>query len=250
MPQRHTLHFIVPCYNPDEGWEKILADKFHELETAMPDVNARITLVNDGSVSGTTDESIHCLKNSVPSLRILGYPENKGKGFALRYGLNDAEGDYFIYTDIDFPYTIPIMVEIYNGLLNGADVVVGIRESEYYDKLPKKRVVITKIVKQLIKYFLKTTITDTQCGLKGFNRKGKDLFLKTSINRFLFDMQFVKMASADKSLIVKPQFVYSRRGIRFSHMTIRVLVGESFDFIWMILKRGNRAGVKEPIAGD
>ena len=235
MPQRHTLHIIVPCYNPDPGWENIFVEKFLELKTALPEEDLVITLVNDGSVSGINDASIGFLKGNIPALRILHYPQNKGKGYALRYGLKDAEGDYFIYTDIDFPYTIPSMLDIYNNLLEGADIVVGIRETEYYDKLPKRRVVITKIVKQLIKYLLNTTITDTQCGLKGFNRKGRDLFLKTTINRFLFDMQFVKMASADKNLIIRPQIVYSRAGIRFSHMTMKVLIGEIVNFIKVVL---------------
>jgi len=71
--------------------------------------------------------------------------------------------------------------------------------------------------------------------LKGFNQKGRVIFLETTIDRFLFDMQFVKFVSRDKSLVIKPQVVYCRPGIVFSHMNYKVLLRESWNFIRLII---------------
>ena len=233
------LHIIVPCYNPDPGWEKTLVDKFVELQNALPGTAIELSIVNDGSIKGVDAASFNFIKTSIPAVRWISYPENKGKGYALRYGVKDAEGDYFIYTDIDFPYTIQSMVDIYFDLVNGADIVAGIRESEYYNKVPKMRVIISKFVKKLIRNLLNSQITDTQCGLKGFNKRGREIFLETSINRFLFDMQFIMLASQNKTLIMRPQIVYSRPGIIFSHMHYKILFGESLNFIKLILFNKN-----------
>jgi len=229
------LHIIVPCYNPDGGWDKTIVEKFSELRSSLPGTELKLTLVNDGSIKGFENRNIKYLQSEIESFHLVSYPENKGKGYALRQGIEAADGDYFIYTDIDFPYTIESMAAIYDDLQNGADVVVGIREREYYEKVPPRRVIISKMVKKLIRYLLKTQITDTQCGLKGFNNKGKEIFLKTSINRFLFDMEFVKLASGDKNTVVKPQRVFSRPGIVFSHMNYKVLLGESFNFLKLFI---------------
>jgi glycosyltransferase involved in cell wall biosynthesis len=236
MTSGAVLSIIVPCYNPDPGWEVIVIEKFLALndELKLPEIN--LTIVNDGSLIGINEGIISHLKTNIPSLQWISYSHNHGKGYALREGVKASEGDYFIYTDIDFPYTINSMAAIYNNLVAGADVVVGIREREYYDKVPARRIIISKFVKKLIKYLLNTDITDTQCGLKGFNKKGKKIFLETSIDRFPFDMQFVKFASRDKSLVIKPQLVYSRPGIVFSHMNYKVLLGESWNFMRLIIK--------------
>jgi len=230
-----VLSIIVPCYNPDPGWEEVLVEKFIELKNELKLPEIKLTIVNDGSLTGITDNIINHLKINIPNLQWISYSNNHGKGYALREGVKASEGDYFIYTDIDFPYTINSMAAIYNNLLADADVVVGIREREYYDKVPARRIIISKFVKKLIKYLLSTDVTDTQCGLKGFNQKGRVIFLETTIDRFLFDMQFVKFVSRDKSLVIKPQVVYCRPGIVFSHMNYKVLLRESWNFIRLII---------------
>jgi len=228
------LHFIIPCYNPDEGWEYIIVEKYLELKNRLTSAEIGFVIVNDGSTYGVDKGIIDFLNSRISNLQLIQCKRNHGKGYALRKGVEALKGDYFIYTDIDFPYTIESIITIYNRLIEGADVVIGIREPSYYKKVPMRRAIISKGVKKLIKYLLKTDITDTQCGLKGFNEKGKQVFLRTTINRFLFDMQFVQIASHEPSLNLKLQTVYTREGVLFSHMNAKVLLGESFNFLKLI----------------
>jgi glycosyltransferase involved in cell wall biosynthesis len=240
MPARPVLSIIIPCYNPDPDWEKIVVQKSEELRNAIPGADIRTIIINDGSTSGINPEIIGDLKNNINDLQWISYDQNKGKGYALRKALEPAGGDFYIYTDIDFPYTIESMAGLYSVLVQGADVAVGVRETEYYQKVPQRRVIISKVLKRLIRHLLDIPITDTQCGLKGFNNKGKQVFLKTTINRFLFDMQFVQTATHRNDLIVKPVTVYSRPGIIFSHMTYRILLRETFNFLWLAIPFGEK----------
>lgn len=229
--QKPRLHIIVPCYNPSEGWERTLADRFMNFQAMIPETQMLLTVVNDGSQYGVPEEKINLLAQKISAFNWISYPQNMGKGYALRRGLAAAEGDYFIYTDIDFPYTLSSMKEIYKSLENGADVAAGVRESEYYAEVPVSREIISKVLKKMIKYLLRIPITDTQCGLKGLNSKGREVFLKTSINRFLFDMEFVQMAFNDPSINIQAVNVFPRPDIVFSKMNYKVLVKEVFNFV-------------------
>jgi glycosyltransferase involved in cell wall biosynthesis len=225
------LHIVVPCYNPSDGWERTLAERFLHFQAMIPETKMLLTVVNDGSLHDVSGEKIKYLEQNIPGFKWVSYPQNMGKGYALRQGVAAAEGDYFIYTDIDFPYTLGSMKEIFETLKSGADVAAGVRESDYYADVPVRREIISKVLKKMIKYLLRIPITDTQCGLKGFNKKGREVFLKTSINRFLFDMEFLQMSFNNPALKVKPVTVFPRPDIVFSKMNYKILVKEVFNFI-------------------
>jgi hypothetical protein len=73
-------------------------------------------------------------------------------------------------------------------------------------------------------------VKDTQSGLKGFNQKGKEVFLKTHINSFLFDMEFVVLASRRKDLRLAKIQVHVRDGISFSQMSWKTIKQELLSF--------------------
>ena len=79
-----------------------------------------------------------------------------------------------MFTDVDFPYTQDSFMSIWAALEAGeVDIAVGIKDASYYQHLPPARVAISKGLRWLARTFLGISITDTQCGLKGFTRNGK-----------------------------------------------------------------------------
>jgi len=224
-----ALSFIIPCFNPHTGWEKVFLKRAIELQDQIGR-DIHFILVNDASDQGVENQHIQQLKEHFPSLTYLSYDKNRGKGYALRTGVETVSEGLIVYTDIDFPYKKESMAAIVEALESGQDVAVGTRDDVYYTNTPKRRTLISKVLRWMLKVVFRLPITDTQCGLKGFNQKGRDLFLQTRIERFLFDMEFIALASHTKGVKTTPVSVTLRDDVVFSRMNARILLTESINF--------------------
>jgi glycosyltransferase involved in cell wall biosynthesis len=240
------LDIILPCYNPPIGWAENVVQSAHTVQAQLGQgVSLTVILVNDGSQKGITEQDIQVLKEGLAAFEYVTYTQNRGKGFALRKGVAAARGDLHIYTDIDFPYTTQSLQNVFALLQNGeAEVVAGVRDEKYYDHVPGPRRRISKILRWMLRTFLRLKVTDTQCGLKGFNPKGREIFLQTRIDRFLFDLEFVFLASNEKKTRLLPAQVELRPGIEFSKARMGILARESVNFLWIFLR-----GIKRRIFG-
>lgn len=210
------IDIVLPCYNPELGWEYTVVDKYSKLKELCKDLQFSLYIVDDGSSKGFTKTAKEYIIKKLPETHILSYPNNKGKGYALRTAVSYCASEYILYTDYDFPYTIESMYNIIQYLQKGTDVVIAERGEDYYKILSFTRSILSKITKALNKYIFKMKHIDTQAGLKGFNRKGRDLFLSTQINSYLFDWEFVYLCEKQLSLEIKNVHVYLRDNIHFS----------------------------------
>jgi hypothetical protein len=121
-------------------------------------------------------------------------------------------------------------------LLNGGnyDVVVGVRTKDYARKLPLTRLILSLVLRFAnYLFFPGLFVKDTQAGLKGFNQKGKDVFLKTRINGFLFDPEFIRLCSKE-NLKMEKIFLKLNDGITFSPIKLRVIKYEILNFFRLI----------------
>jgi glycosyltransferase involved in cell wall biosynthesis len=226
----YHLDIVQPCYNPLPGWEHSVWQHYSELKAMMPGVNINLIIINDGSVRNITPEQIAFLYQHIPGFQFVGYEHNKGKGYALRKGICLAQSDTIIYTDIDFPFELRHIPEIYTLLRSGADVVSGVRVKNYYVSLSPMRFVASRTSQLLNRIFLKLPFNDTQSGIKGMNGKGKELFLRTKIDRYLADTEFLAL-SARKKLNIIPHKVNLRDDIHLSKMGFKTFMRELSNFI-------------------
>ena len=233
-----TLDIILPSYNPLPGWDDKIISAFKEICKQLPSTQIRIILVNDGSVSGITDSNISKIKNAIHFFNYISYTENKGKGFALRRGVAESTAEIIIYTDVDFPYTTESILKLWKILsIGNTDIAAGIADKNYYTKVPASRKLISRCLHFLTKYVLRLKISDTQRGLKGFNEKGKALFLRTTINRYLFDLEFIYLASRKKNnVVLKPVVVQLKENITFSRMKGGILFQEGLNFLKLFFR--------------
>jgi hypothetical protein len=122
-----------------------------------------------------------------------------------------------------------------------------VRDAQYYLHVPPIRRFISKFLRWMLRTFLRIKISDTQCGLKGFNAVGRQLFLQTRINRFLFDLEFIYLASTTQDLQLAPVPVQLKPGIEFSKARLGILLRESLNFVSIFARgilnrlRGGRA---------
>lgn len=232
----NKLALIVPCYNPQVGWEQNLIEHYTAFLEASSHTNTQLVLVNDGSNSDVVNENHFTQLQAVfPSTHIVSYTQNQGKGYALRQGVAAVDSDYYLFTDIDFPYLTNSMLAVQTELLKNGGVVVGNRKTDYYEKVPFFRTILSKTFRGVLKRVLNLPVADSQCGLKAFDAEGRDYFLKTTINRFLFDLEFLVLAN--KKVSIRSVHVQLKDNIVFSSMGLGILSTEFFNFVKILGKR-------------
>lgn len=194
-----------------------------------------LVVVNDGSSDQSAELIFKRLAEVVPGVTIVSYPVNRGKGYALRQGVAVSDADWHIVTDADFPYTIESMLRIVSTLREYGGIAAGNRDTAYYDRVPLFRRWLSQGLRWLLRNVLRQPIGDSQCGLKGFDNEGKKVFLETSIDRFLFDLEFLMLASG--RVRVTPVFVELREGVTFSKVGWKILATEGRNFLWLLLRK-------------
>jgi glycosyltransferase involved in cell wall biosynthesis len=120
LPAGFVLTVIVPIYNEVGTIDDLVA---RLLATGLP---LQIILVDDGSVDGTAEKLEALAKSS--AIRVICHPANRGKGAAIRSGLESAQGDVIVIQDADREYDPEDFRYLLQPILEDrADVVYGTR---------------------------------------------------------------------------------------------------------------------------
>ncbi|MBR5236961.1 MAG: glycosyltransferase family 2 protein [Clostridia bacterium] len=184
------ISVIVPAFNEEKRIEKTVK-AIEEILLKQEDA-FEIIVVNDGS-RDKTEEVVKTLENT--HIRLLSYEKNKGKGGAVKYGVNNAVGDYIIFTDADLPYP-PENIEKAKNLLTINDVVLGIRQKSLTgQKYPWYRTVMSKAFIFFVQSVLHLKEKDTQCGFKGFRKEAAQaIFERVYLTGWGFDVETIFVA--------------------------------------------------------
>ena len=226
---RDKLNIVIPIYNPQAGWEKNFTDSLLGLEKELEATDFLVILINDGSSKPI--DHIERIMDQLKNLRYYAYPVNQGKGYAIRYGINMADADFYIYTDMDFPFGYEVVIQTYLMLKSTkTNLVIGTRDASYFNLLPHKRRIISSLMKKLSYLTTGFKIEDTQAGLKGLDNMAKKILADTKINSFLFELEFLKK-SLEQGLSYKFINVSPRPGIRFTNFRLKIIHKEVISFL-------------------
>jgi dolichyl-phosphate beta-glucosyltransferase len=190
------LSIVIAAYNEEHriGESLVRIDRFlKERNTA-----AEIIVVDDGS-SDRTAQVVAGYQSEIKNLKIIHYPVNKGKGFALRQGVLQAEGELILLTDADLSTPIEELSKLESRIKNdNYDIVIGSRaleSSEVIKKQPWWRQGMGKIFNRIVRLVVLDGFSDTQCGFKLFTRKtAKNLFEQAKVDRFAYDVEILCLA--------------------------------------------------------
>jgi glycosyltransferase involved in cell wall biosynthesis len=123
----YLLSIVIPAYNEGKTIHLIL-DKIKAV-SLLNGGSKQVTIVDDCS-SDNTPDAVRNYQQQNPDLDIsyVRHEVNKGKGAALRTGIQSANGEYVIIQDADLEYDPEEYNLLLKPILDGyADVVFGSR---------------------------------------------------------------------------------------------------------------------------
>ncbi|MBS1645895.1 MAG: glycosyltransferase family 2 protein [Bacteroidetes bacterium] len=234
MQPYYDIELVQPMYNPPFNWVSTYIKQHQELQQLFGDKKIKTRLINDGSTQNVDETHIKQLQETIKDIEFISYPKNKGKGFALRTGVKHAEGAHVLYTDYDFPYDMEGLKKAYEQLLQGYDIVIGIRGADYYQRLSFFRTIISKGFNFFTTRILKIPYPDTQSGLKAFSVEGKKQLLQTRIHRFLFDTELIYHAHRTKETRITTIPLSLSKHACFTKISVKVLLQELNNLVSLL----------------
>ncbi|MDW8056595.1 MAG: glycosyltransferase family 2 protein, partial [Elusimicrobiota bacterium] len=159
------LSIIIPVYNEEKT---ILAVVDKVLKTDFG-ISKEIIIVDDGS----TDETPSILKKlQISDCKIIFHTTNKGKGAAVKTGIENSTGDIIAIQDADLEYNPEELKYLIKPILEGKSLVVyGSRFMKDNPVLYKKYYLGNKFMSWFISLLFGQKITDSYTCYKVFHKK-------------------------------------------------------------------------------
>lgn len=153
------VSIVLPVYN-EAGHLQAEVDRIRAAMDASG-YSYEIIVVDDGSTDGSAE-----IARSLPDVRVIAFPTNRGSGSARKAGTQAAHGRVTVWTDVDMTYPndeIPRLVKE----LEGHDQVVGARDTEA-GTVKALRVPAKWLIRRLASFLTGTRIPDLNSGFRAF----------------------------------------------------------------------------------
>ena len=194
-----TVSFIVPAKDEElrlgESLRRLIAFASRQAYAS------EIIVVDDGSVDRTA-QIAHEAEQGLPervSLRMVQHERNRGKGAAVRTGVQASAGDCVLYLDADLATPPEETPKLLRALEDGADVAAGSRSQpgggDMRASQPAWRRVGGRLFALARRRLLLSDIEDTQCGFKAFRRPAAQaIFSRQRLEGWAFDTELLYLA--------------------------------------------------------
>lgn len=150
------LSVIVPAYNEEETIDEII-NRVRAVD--LGDVDLEMVIVDDASTDGTP-ERLKTYRGEA-GITVLRHDSNRGKGAAIRTGLDSASGDLVVIQDADLEYDPNDYPRLIKPIIDGdADVVFGSRFAGSVQNMRYINVVANKVLAWAATLLFGKRITD------------------------------------------------------------------------------------------
>ena len=222
------LSIVVPCYNESKDIAKNSEIIKNYLESIKQDYE--LILVNDGSKDNTKE-----VIEAIPGVKALSYEPNRGKGGAVKYGIENATGDYVLFMDADLSTDLEA-IDRFIKIAPNYDMVIGSRhakDSVIKKKQPALRVFIGWCCRKLVNMKFHFKYKDTQCGFKAMRTDiAKKIVSKQVVNNFAFDVEYLYIANLNNLSIYEMGVIWADdRGSTVSPLKSSIKFFKDLSFI-------------------
>ncbi len=167
MNRKLFISIIIPCYNEEENLKRGVLGEVAEY-LAEKDFGWEVIISDDGSTDNSK-EIINQFVNKNPGFRLL-KNRHGGKPWAVWKGIERAEGEWILFTDMDQSTPIEELEKLLPWMKKDYQVVIGSRgrKREGFSVIRKIGSSVFKFLRSL---FLLSGINDTQCGFKAMKSR-------------------------------------------------------------------------------
>jgi glycosyltransferase involved in cell wall biosynthesis len=186
---------VIPAYNESARIPATLEAVVAAIRAN--DWRAEVIVVNDGSTDSTA-RLVQDFALRAPEVRLLQNPGNRGKGYSVRAGILDAQGDIVMFTDADLSAPMDEAGRLFGAIADGADIAIGSRWLEsgrQTHRQPLYRQIFGRCFNAVCRMVMQLPFADTQCGFKAFTRAAaQTVFQLQTIERWGFDPEILFIA--------------------------------------------------------
>lgn len=189
------LSVIIPAYKA----EKFIDNNLETIHSVLSKLRykSEIICVVDGALDKTYERASRSAKR-LPNTKVIGYENNLGKGYAVRYGMARAKGDIigFIDAGIDLnPNGLAMLLEHFEWY--NADIIIGSKRHPASKVLyPWQRRILSFGYQMFVRIIFGLSIKDTQVGMKFFRREVIEKTLpRLLVKRWAFDIEMLAVAN-------------------------------------------------------
>jgi glycosyltransferase involved in cell wall biosynthesis len=232
--RRPLLSVVVPVFNQAASIVDNLEVIRERVRAGLGD-DFETLVVSDGSIDETEEELV--ARAPAGAFRVFHYDRNLGKGYAVKLGALEAQGDWIGFVDADLdldPGALAAYVR--QAQAHGLDFAIGSkRHPESRVHYPRSRVVASWLFQQLVRLLFRLNVRDTQAGIKVFRREVAEQVLPLLlVKRYAFDIELLAVAHAFgftrvEELPITLDYQFTGSGVR-SRAVLRALVDTAAIF--------------------
>jgi glycosyltransferase involved in cell wall biosynthesis len=220
------LSVIVPVFNE----RNTVAEIVRRMRSVDLPVEREIVVVDDGSDDGTRDVLTQLADSTV---RIVKHGVNRGKGAAVRTGLENSTGDIVLVQDADLEYDPEDWPKLLAPMLKGrARVVYGSRFTGERRNMLFLHWVGNRFLSLVTNMLYNSTLSDMETCYKLFDRDVLD-GVELRANRFDFEPEFTAKVLRRGIRIYEVPISYAGREL---HEGKKITWRDGISALWTLVK--------------
>ena len=239
------LSLVLPVYRGERFLDESIRTVLDALD-ALRDVSGsrepfELIVVCDGELdrSATIAEAIEDDR-----LRVIRYPENQGKGFALCAGMAASRGELVGWLDSDLDIHPSVIVDACRTLVSTDDIDAAVGSKRHPDSqvhYPATRRLLSWGFQHLAQITLRVGVPDTQVGAKVFRRSVITTALPLlRVKRYAFDLEVLAVAALfgfDRVAQVPIRLEYRFSGTGINLAAVRNMLQDALAITYRVHSR-------------
>ena len=177
---------IVPFFNEEKTLQTAVLNLLKE------DFASEIILVNDGSNDNSREIALRLIEK-YKNIKLVDSKTNKGKGHALKIGINKSQTKYIGVLDADLEYSPNDLKRLFLDIeLNDGDVACGSRFIGNFERknLYLRTYLANKILSKFFSFIHRQKVTDIATCLKVFKKEIFE-FIELNENGFSIEVELL-----------------------------------------------------------